>query len=133
MNVLGVCVGILGLAILLTYYILVWFKVGRDLHSGVTVPLYTPPEGMSPAEMRYIRRMGYDRLCLTASIVQMKILQVIDIQKIGKTISLSLTGKNEERLSNMDCRIKNHIFASGEPVLLGQIDQTGVETRPWSE
>lgn len=127
MNVLGVLVGILGLAILLTYYVLVWLKVGRDLHRGVTVPLYNPPEDMSPAEMRFIRIMGYDRLCLTVSILQLKILKAINIQKIGKTISLSLTGKNEESLSSIDCKIKNHIFASGVSVLLGQIDQTGVK------
>ena len=49
-----------GVAILLIYYLIVWTLVGRDPSRGVIVSLYEPPDGFSPAAMRYLVRMGYD-------------------------------------------------------------------------
>lgn len=53
--------GLAGLLLLLAYYLVAWAAVGRDPHSGPIVPLYEPPEGLSPAAVRYIQRMGFDR------------------------------------------------------------------------
>jgi hypothetical protein len=49
-----------GALALLVYYLLLWRWFGRDPEAGVIVPLYQPPQGYSPASMRFIQNMGYD-------------------------------------------------------------------------
>ena len=56
-----------GFLMLLAYYLVAWFLVGRDPPSETIVPLYDPPENLSPACARYLWKMGYDRTCFTAA------------------------------------------------------------------
>ena len=53
---------------LLLYYLLTWVRVGRDPRPGTIVPQFAPPEGLSPAAMRYVRLMGPDTKGLAAAI-----------------------------------------------------------------
>lgn len=45
----------------LVFYLLVWWRVGRDPPPGTIVPLFEPPSGMGPAAARYVWRAGSDR------------------------------------------------------------------------
>lgn len=63
--------GLLGLILVTWYYIYAWNKVGRDPRKGTIIPLYEPPDGMSPAALRYICRMGYDNKALAAALIDM--------------------------------------------------------------
>jgi uncharacterized membrane protein YgcG len=58
-------------AALLAYYLIAWFLVGRDPAMGTIIPLFEPPEKVSPAQARYVMRMGYDDKTLTASVVNL--------------------------------------------------------------
>lgn len=58
-----------GGALVLGFYLLAWFLVGRDPPRGTIVPLFGPPEGMSAAAVRYVREMGFDNRVYTAAIV----------------------------------------------------------------
>lgn len=49
----------LGLAGLLAFYFLTWNAVGRDPPKGTIIPLFHPPEGISPALAGYIRDWGW--------------------------------------------------------------------------
>ena len=60
---------LLGLALLLLYYIPVWSAHGRDPEEGVIVTRYEPPGGFSPASLRFIRQMYYDDKVMTAAVV----------------------------------------------------------------
>jgi len=62
---LPLIIGLSVLGLLLAYYLWVWFLSGRDPRAGVIVPRYRPPEGYSPASMRFVRRMGYDTRALS--------------------------------------------------------------------
>jgi uncharacterized membrane protein YgcG len=53
---------------LLLYYLLTWLRVGRDPRRGTIVPQFEPPEGLSPAAIRYLRLMGPDTKGLSAAI-----------------------------------------------------------------
>jgi uncharacterized membrane protein YgcG len=53
---------------LLLYYMLTWLRVGRDPRPGTIVPQFAPPEGLSPAAIRYLRLMGPDTKGLAAAI-----------------------------------------------------------------
>ena len=66
-------VTLLGLVLLLGYYVPVWHHFGRDPEVGVLVTRYEPPDGFSPASLRYIRQMYYDDKVMTAAIVNLAV------------------------------------------------------------
>jgi uncharacterized membrane protein YgcG len=51
----------LGLAVLLAYYVFAWNAVGRDPKRGTIIPLFHPPEGVSPALANYVHNWGLGR------------------------------------------------------------------------
>lgn len=79
---------LIGYLLLLLYYIPVWKKHGMDPAEGVIVTRYQPPEGFSPASLRYIRQMYYDDKVMTAAIVNLAVKGYLVIKKKGKTHSL---------------------------------------------
>ena len=58
--------GLLGIAGFLYY---VWKRVGRDPRAGTVVPIFSPPDDMSPAAMRYVLKQGFDNRAFAAAIV----------------------------------------------------------------
>src|SRR5258708_2374383 len=63
--------GLGGLILILLYYLAVWSMVGRDPAPGTIVPLYEPPDNMSPAAVRYLERMGFDEKAFTTGIMSL--------------------------------------------------------------
>jgi uncharacterized membrane protein YgcG len=59
-----------GLLALLGYYFIAWKRAGRGPRAGTVVPLFAPPEDMSAAAVRYVKRMGFDDRCFAAAIVE---------------------------------------------------------------
>src|ERR1043165_3410056 len=51
------------------FYYYAWKKAGRGPIPGTIVPLFDPPDGLSAAAIRYVRRMGFDNRCFAAAIV----------------------------------------------------------------
>ena len=47
-----------GILIMLLYYALAWFVAGRDPPRGTIIPLFSAPDGMSAAAVRYVREHG---------------------------------------------------------------------------
>src|SRR5450759_2878028 len=64
----SVSVSVIALLGLLLYYLLTWLRVGRDPRPGTIVPQFAPPEGFSPAAIRYVRLMRPDIKGLAAAI-----------------------------------------------------------------
>jgi hypothetical protein len=52
------------------FYYYAWKRAGRGPVAGTVVPLFAPPDGMSAAAIRYVRRMGYDNRAFAAAIVE---------------------------------------------------------------
>ena len=63
--------GLLGLLGLIGFYYIAWKRAGRDLRRGTVVPLFSPPDDLSPAGMRYVTRMGVDSRAFAAALVDM--------------------------------------------------------------
>ncbi|HVQ10190.1 MAG TPA: DUF2207 domain-containing protein [Allosphingosinicella sp.] len=57
---------LIGLAI---FYFIAWKRAGRGPVAGTVVPLFEPPDNLSAAAVRYIRRMGYDNRVFAGAIV----------------------------------------------------------------
>jgi Predicted membrane protein (DUF2207) len=66
----GAATAIMGLIGLGVFYFYAWKRAGRGPVPGTVVPLFEPPEGMSAAAVRYVRRMGFDNRCYAAAIVE---------------------------------------------------------------
>lgn len=81
-NLLAAAIGFL---LLLAYYIPVWRKYGKDPEEGVVVTRYEPPEGFSPASLRYIRQMYYDDKVMTAAVVNLAVKGYLEIKKRGES------------------------------------------------
>ena len=57
------------LLVVLGYYLAMWWRVGRDPPGRRLMVEYRPPDEMSPAAVRFLRRMGFDRKAFTATVV----------------------------------------------------------------
>ena len=76
-----VLIGILGATITIVYCIISWYMVGRDPKKDIIIPRYSPPEGLSPSEVKYIDSMGkYDKV-FESSILNLAVKGYIKIEK----------------------------------------------------
>ena len=91
-------VAVVGLAFLLLYYAFAWLRVGRDPPVGTIIPMFGPPDGMSPAATRYVDRMSFDNGCFTAAIINLGVkgrLRIVEedgkstLQKRGGTAAVA--------------------------------------------
>jgi uncharacterized membrane protein YgcG len=65
---LAALIGLVGAGL---YYFSTWSRVGRDPESGTIIPLFGPPNNMSPAAVRYLDQLGFDNRAFTAAIVDL--------------------------------------------------------------
>ncbi len=71
------------LGVLLIFYVVVWYRFGRDLPKGVIVPSWKPPRGISPAAARYVMRMDFDMKVLGAAVVSLAVKGHLTIEQTG--------------------------------------------------
>ena len=88
---------VIGYLLLLAYYIPVWRNYGRDPEEGLIVTRYAPPEGFSPASLRYIRQMYYDDKVMTAAVVNLAVKGYLEIKKRGGKHWLIMKTPNEPK------------------------------------
>jgi hypothetical protein len=81
-------------ALLLTYFLVLWVKVGRDPKLEAVAPLYGPPPGVSPALARYILTGGTDGTSLAAILVQLSARRVVSIEPGNGTFHVELLQKD---------------------------------------
>lgn len=74
-------IGAVGTLVVLLWYLLAWFRVGRDPDGGPVYPRYEAPEGYSPGMLRYVWKMGYDRSCLAAALVSLAVRGAVRLDK----------------------------------------------------
>ena len=64
-------VGALALLGLAGFYYVAWQRAGRNPRPGTVVPLFAPPDELSPAAMRYVWKMGADDRAFAAALVDL--------------------------------------------------------------
>ncbi len=108
---LGPLAGPAGMAALLLYYLLAWLLVGRDPRRGTIIPLFEPPQGLSPAAMRFIKRMGFDHKAFAAAVVDMAVKGYLTIaEDDDKVFTLTGTGHVPPSLSRGEGRLGMALF-----------------------
>lgn len=112
----GVLIALIGWLVLLAFCFYEWRRVGRDPAKGIIIARYEPPEGHSPASLRYMRRMSYDARCFSAAVLQLAVSRCVRIVKESKLL------KDEWRLERDNGTAP---VDTGESTLLGLLFKSG--------
>jgi len=120
-NAAGV-VAAAGVVILLIYFLTAWYTHGRDPKRGVIIPLFAPPENFSPAAVRFVHRMAYDRKSYAASLVDMAVKGFLTITETHGTYALTRTGKSSSQagLAPVETAIADQLLSSRSSIELKQ-------------
>ncbi len=118
---LGALLGLLGLVAVLLYYLRSWAKVGKDPAPGTIIPRYAPPEGYSPASVRFVRRMGYDHKTFAACLIGMAVKGQVTIGKDKHVYSVSRNpGADRAVLSPAEAKVAERLLTGSTPLRLVQ-------------
>lgn len=108
----GALIGLGGLVLLLVYYVMAWWKVGRDPVGGVVIPRFEPPEDISPAGIRFVRKMGFDQKTLAVALVSMAVKGFLAIREAADGLfTIEQTGTSDSALSAGEKAVARHLFA----------------------
>jgi hypothetical protein len=110
----------IGLVVLLLYYVLVWSAVGKDPAKGIIMPIYTPPDNLSPASIRFVSEMGYDDKAFTAALIGMAAKGYLSIHENNAKYTLKRSDENPSKLSPEEKKIAAQLFVSGGTIVLEQ-------------
>lgn len=73
--------GLLGVLLVFFYYMVTWYRYGKDPERGTIFARFAPPEGTSPGGVRYLSRMGHDSKTFTAALISMAVKRYISIHQ----------------------------------------------------
>src|ERR1051326_5386057 len=114
--------GFAGWIVVLLYYVMIWGMVGKDPVSGTIVPLYEPPDNMSPAAMRFLERMGFDEKAFTAAIMGLAAKGYLTIEqdesKTYKLVRRKNATEKDGDLAADDRSLARILFEDGSPLVL---------------
>jgi uncharacterized membrane protein YgcG len=123
----AVAVGLIWLAVLFSFYLWVWFRVGRDPAKGTIIPLYAPPSGFSPAGVRFVSRMGYDDKAFAAAVVDMGVKGAVLIEEDGGDYTLVRRDGAMEALSRDEQFVTAQLFSGSKSVKLESDNHTRIK------
>ena len=121
-------IGAVGLMTLLIFYSMAWFRVGKDPAKGAIIPLFSPPNGISPALARLIMRLGWrDDKLFAVAVVNMAVKGFLTIKedKNGE-FTLKKTGAGQEGLSRGETQSARKLFDSGGSITLKQTNRNDI-------
>ena len=102
--------GAAGLLLVLLYYIIVWFRVGRDPAKPSIMPIYEPPAGVSPAAMRYLVRMGFDDKTFAAAVIDMAVKKFLSIKVKDGVFTLQRSSGDKKLLAPEESAAAARLF-----------------------
>ena len=134
-------VGLAGLLAILIYYVAVWLVLGRATAQGEIVPTPEPPEGFSPAALRYAWSTAFDQKALVANLVDLAIKQQLAILEdgsgnyiLGRVRPEALPAEPEAAASAAarpditpdEELVLARLFATGDTIRFGPVNQAHV-------
>ena len=113
----GVVMGLLGLLVLAGYFQSAWSAVGRDPPRTAIIPRFDPPEGMSPAAMRYIHLMSFDGTAFAANLLDLGSRGAVTVTQEHGTTVLRRTGIPSTTLPPDEQVMADRLFGNGQGAL----------------
>lgn len=121
-----VLVGVIGLALVFAYYLFFWVRVGRDPAKGTIIPLYEPPAGLSPAAVRFVTQMGFDRKSSSVALVDMAVKKYLTIREDDGEYSLHRTGEIAAGLSAGEKKMARQLFSGTDKIVLKKTNHRAI-------
>lgn len=105
----------IGWLMMFTWYLWSWNKAGRDPATGIIIPRFEPPRGLSPAACRYVLSMGFRRACFVAAIISLAIKKqlVIDDDDGDFTLTRLADEEGAEPPTRPERAVLRSLFPSG--------------------
>ncbi|WP_428527952.1 DUF2207 domain-containing protein [Roseibium sp.] len=118
-------IGAPAVLILVLYYLISWWRVGRDPARGVIFPRFKGPDGVSPAMANYITNRGIEGqrwVALAAACLSLATKGRLKLSKDDKDLVLEMpeegTPINDEPLPKGEAVIESYIRGRGTPLAL---------------
>ncbi|XYK82222.1 MAG: DUF2207 domain-containing protein [Labrenzia sp.] len=118
-------IGAPAVLILVLYYLISWWRVGRDPARGVIFPRFKGPDGVSPAMANYITNRGIEGqrwVALAAACLSLATKGRLKLSKDDKDLVLEMpeegTPANDEPLPKGEAVIESYIRGRGTPLAL---------------
>lgn len=125
----GFLFGLAGILVILAYYLIVWYRVGKDPEKGIIVTRYTPPGDMSPAAMRYVWNQGYDDPAFTAALINLAVKGYLTIQEQGGKYSARLrSDQRKSPASQEEEKVYSALFNQRKEVQFERSDQAVIQS-----
>ena len=113
-----------GGGLVIGFYLLAWFLVGRDPRKGTIIPLFGPPKGMSAAGVGFVHGMGMDKRTFAAAIVGLGVNGRLKLVDRGQTQVLRHL-KSGKPADAAEQAVETALFASRSSV---ELDNANHET-----
>jgi len=91
--------GAAGILIVLFYYLFIWWRMGKDPTKGLVIPMYEPPDKLSPAAVRFISEMGFDNKVFTSALISLAVKGYLQIVEDNKDYYLVKKFNNTKQLT----------------------------------
>lgn len=78
-----------GLAALVAFLFTAYRRAGRDPPAGTVVPIFSPPDDLSPAAMRYVTEQKFDNRAFAAAVVDAAVKGHVRIEEESALLGLS--------------------------------------------
>lgn len=106
----------IGALLTLGFFSWAWFKVGRDPKKGVVIPLFHPPEGLSPGLAHFVANWGFKKdgwTAFTAGIFDLGVKGLVTIDNTSD-LKVTPTGKTPDGpLPPGEAAIYDYVAANG--------------------
>lgn len=123
----GLLVCLLGLFIVCAYYVWAQMKVGIDPAKGAIVPQWDPPDGLSPAAVRFVSRMGIDHSALSAALINAAVKGAITISKPRTKYTITRNeGEPKVPLSKEESAAVEALVGTRQSIELDQDNHTAI-------
>ncbi len=119
-------VGALALLAVAAFYFIAWKRAGRDPRPGTVVPLFQPPDDLTPAAMRYVWKMGADNRAFAAALVDLGVRgHVRMVEEDGGWLSrdkvrLERLEASGSPLADAELAMLRELASSGESIVMEQ-------------
>lgn len=67
--------------LLIAYYLIVWSRYGKDLRGGRIIPLFYPPEGVSPALASFMTQQKFRDDAVTSTVISLAVKGYLTIKE----------------------------------------------------
>jgi uncharacterized membrane protein YgcG len=123
----GALTGLLGIFFVFIYYCYAWDKVGRDPEKGLIIPLYKAPEGLSPAAVRFVMKMGFDDKSFSAALVSLAIKGCLVIKEEKRKFTLQKVAGNNSELSRGEQEVFDKLFSKNDVMVINQTNNKTIQ------